>query len=44
MPKKIIHEEFIRNYCKENGIKLLEIPYTRKDELIKETIIKFLNE
>lgn len=32
---------FVRNYCKENNIRLLEIPYTENN--IQECIINFIN-
>lgn len=37
-------DEFVRNYCKNNNIKLLEIPYSEKDTNIGLIIINFLNE
>ena len=37
--KRKTHKEFVNN-----NIKLIEIPYIRKDELIKETIMRILNE
>ena len=29
--KQLVRDEFLRNYCKENKINLIEIPYTEKD-------------
>lgn len=37
--KRKTHKEFVNN-----NIELIEIPYIRKDELIKETIMRILNE
>lgn len=37
--KQIIRDNFVRNYCKENNIKLLEIPYN----LSYEEILELLN-
>lgn len=41
---QLLRDEYVRNFCKNNNIKLLEIPYTKKDEDIKKSIINFINE
>lgn len=35
-------DEFVRKYCESNNIKLLEIPYSEKDDNIETIIINFL--
>ena len=40
--KQLTRDAFLRNYCKENNVNLIEIPYTEKN--IKEFLENKLNE
>ena len=40
--KQVKRDNYLRKYCKENNINLIEIPYTEKN--IKEFLEKCLNE
>ena len=40
--KQVIRDEYLRKYCKENNINLIEIPYTEKDikKFLEENLVK----
>ena len=40
--KQVIRDEYLRRYCKENNINLIEIPYTEKDikKFLEENLVK----
>lgn len=37
------HDQIKRNYCQENNISLLELPYTLSDDQIKEKLLSVIN-
>lgn len=41
--KQQIRDEYLRKYCKENNIKLIEIPYNMKEKDIESTINTYFN-
>lgn len=41
--KQVLRDTNVRNYCKENNITLIEIPYTMNDKDIYSTIVKQIN-
>lgn len=41
--KQILRDTNVRNYCKENNITLIEIPYTMNNKDIYDTILKQIN-